>query len=69
MKIYCFNLVPNPLPDFRGEFIPEPIALEIDDETILKIGDRYKELQKTYLEITAEMREVEDGKVYTSRND
>ena len=30
--------------------------IDISDEEILKIGDRYKELQKVYLEITADMR-------------
>ena len=44
MIILCDRLLPNPLPDFQDKPIKEPIAIELSDEEIKRIGDKYFEL-------------------------
>ena len=46
MILLLDRLFPNPLPDFKDKPLREPLAIEISDEDIVKIGERYFELKK-----------------------
>ena len=46
MQITVYKEISNPLPDFEDKAILQGTYIHIDDETIMEIGDRYKELLK-----------------------